>query len=281
MCANWTYVETTELLTIRTEAEIIRQLSGTVRDAVVYEQIKIKMQQHGFSREKAQVISKLKALKKKIHQVRDHNGRSGSGRLDWPYFDLSYSVWGPSHSANPVALLGSMAASPCRNDEQETTVEVAASSCTVVSTVASSSETVEAISRESNSESPQPPPAKKARKRQSRTDLIMKEVKDLFLDMDRDFEEREHVRLAEQREYENQLRREASQAREEELAKQMTMLRELQDTQNRFLGEILSRMPAPAPTPYYVPARQARFQQSTSENTDNHLFNPLPSLQLE
>lgn len=283
MCANWTQVETTELLNIRAEAEIIRQLSGTVRDAVVYEQIKIKMQQRGFSRQKAQVISKLKALKKKFHQVLDHNGRSGSGRLDWPYFDLCYSIWGTSHSANPVALLGSMAASasPCRADEQETTAEVAASSCTVVSTVASSSETVEAISRESNSESPQPPPAKKARKRQSRTDLMMKEVKDLFFDMDRDFEERERVRLAEQREYENQLRREASQAREEELAKQMTMLRELQDTQNRFLGEILSRMPAPAPTPYYVPTRQACFQRSTSENTDNPLFNPLPSLQLE
>ncbi|XP_067290966.1 uncharacterized protein zgc:174877 isoform X6 [Pseudorasbora parva] len=147
--------------------------------------------------------------------------------------------------------------------------------------VASSSETVEAISRESNSGSPQPPPAKKARKHQSSTDLIMKEVKDLFFEMDRDFEERERVRLAEQREYENQLRREASQAREEELAKQMTMLRELQDTQNRFLGEILSRMPAPAPTPYYVPSRHARFQQSTSDNADKHLFNPLPSLQLD
>ncbi|XP_059417102.1 uncharacterized protein LOC132152352 [Carassius carassius] len=318
MCANWTQVETTRLLTIRAEAEIVRQLSGTVRDAVVYEQIKIKMQQRGFSREKAQVITKLKAVKKKFHQVLDHNGMSNSGRLDWPYFDLCYSIWGTSHSANPVALLGSMAVSPCRNDEQETTAEVAASSCTVVSTVASSSETVEAISRESNSgelhnyaimylaglfvlclpcitcflqvtkprcfvflESPQPPPVKKARKHQSRTDLIMKEVKDLFFEMDRYFEERERVRLAEQREYENQLRREASQAREEELAKQMAMLRELQDTQNHFLSEILSRMPAPAPTPYYVPARHARFQQSTSDNTENGLFNPLPSLQLE
>ncbi|XP_059381387.1 uncharacterized protein LOC132116519 [Carassius carassius] len=207
MCANWTAVENTELLTIRAEAEIVRQLSGTVRDAVVYEQIKIKMQQRGFSREKAQVISKLKALKKKFQQVLDHNGRSGSGRLDWPYFNLCYSIWGTSHSANPVVLLRSMAASPCRNDEQETTAEVAASSCTVVSTVAFSSETVDAISRESNSESPQPPPAKKARKRQPRTDLIMKEVKDLFFEMDRDFEERESVRLAEQKEYENQLRR--------------------------------------------------------------------------
>ncbi|KTF82514.1 hypothetical protein cypCar_00045638, partial [Cyprinus carpio] len=180
--------------------------------------------------------------------------------------------------------LGSMASSPCRNEEHETSAEldnsavVTTSSYTSVFTVVSSSETVEEISRESNSVSPPPPPAKKARKHQSRTDVIVKEVKDLFFEMDRDFEKRERVRLAEQREYENRLRREASQAREEELAK----LRELQDTQNRFLREILSRMLAPAPTPYYVAARHARFQQqSTSDNTENCLFNSLSSSQLE
>lgn len=103
--------------------------------------------------------------------------------------------------------------------------------------------------------------------------------------MDKDFEERERVRLEKQREYEKRLRREASQAREEELAKQM--LRELQETQNHFLSEILRRMPAPAPapTPYYVPARHARFhEQSTSDNTENGVFTPLSSssfLQLE
>ncbi|KAF4103612.1 hypothetical protein G5714_016495 [Onychostoma macrolepis] len=132
---------------------------------------------------------------------------------------------------------------------------------------------------------PSTTPAKKARKRQSRTYLIVKEVKDLFFEMDRDFEERERVRLAEQREYENRLRREASQAREEEMAKQMAMLRELQETQNHFVSEILRRMPAPAPAPHYVPACHARFyQQSTSNNTENSSFTPLSSssfLQLE
>ncbi len=101
--------------------------------------------------------------------------------------------------------------------------------------------------------------------------------------MDRDFEERERVRLEEQ--YEKRLRGVASQAREEELAKQMAMLRELQGTQNHFLSEILCRMPAPAPTPYYVPARHAHFhEQSTSDNTENGVFTPLSSssfLQLE
>ncbi len=156
MCANWTAAETTELLSIRAEAEIIRQLSGTVRDAVVYEQIKNKMEQRGFSRAKSQIIGKLKSLRKKFHQVLDHNGKSGSRRLDWPFYDLCYNIWGTSHSVNPVALLGSMDLSPCRSEEHESSEEqansaVVAAPCTVVSTVSSSPETVEDMYRESNS----------------------------------------------------------------------------------------------------------------------------------
>ncbi len=40
MSANWTEVETRELLAIRAEAEIVRQLCGTVRDALVYDRIR-------------------------------------------------------------------------------------------------------------------------------------------------------------------------------------------------------------------------------------------------
>ncbi|KAK2915752.1 hypothetical protein Q8A67_000126 [Cirrhinus molitorella] len=217
-------------------------------------------------------------LRKKLHQVHDYNGKSGNGRVDWPYYDVCYGIWGTSHSANPVALLSSM-------DSEEVSAELASSEAAASSTTSSSVpafgtslETMEEISREIHSESPQPPPAKKAKKRLSRTEIIVKEVKDLFFEMDRDFEERERVRLAEQRQYEERLRREASQAREEEMAKQMSMLRELQETQNRFLGELLCRMPAPAPTHYYVPPYNACFHNlSTSEDTENSTFTPLSS----
>ncbi len=104
------------------------------------------MEQCGFSRAKSQIISKLKSLRKKFHQVLDHNGKSGSGRLDWPFYDLCYNIWGTSHSANPVALLGSMDLSPCRSEEHESSEEqansaVVAAPCTVVSTVSSSPQT--------------------------------------------------------------------------------------------------------------------------------------------
>nr|XP_055074660.1 NADPH oxidase activator-like [Misgurnus anguillicaudatus] len=294
MSANWSEIETRELLSIRAEAEIVRQINGTVRDALVYERIKEKMHERGFMRKKSQVISKLKTLRKKFHQVHDSNNKSGSGRLDWPFYDLCYTIWGTSHSANPVALLGSMESS-FNSGEEEVTPELACSGDIASSSSSSSSPSASTCASspvlspniENRSECPQPPPAKKAKKSLSRTQLIVKEVKDLFLEMDRDFEERQSLRLAEQREYEERLRREAQQAREAELATQMSMMRELQESQNRFLSELLRRMPSsspsptpspsPSPTPYYVPPRRSTLMYpstSTLEDMDNTVFRP-------
>lgn len=103
-------------------------------------------------------------------------------------------------------------------------------------------------------------------------------LKQLWKRRRRNFEERERVLLAEQRECEERLRRESSLAREDELVRQMSMLHKLQETQNRFLGELLCHMPALAPTHYYVPPRYTRFNiPSTSEETENSTFTPLSS----
>lgn len=61
---------------------------------------------------KGKSVSKLKNVKKKFHEVNDHNRGSGRGQLDWPYFDLCQNIWGLSHSANPVSIQGSLNATP-------------------------------------------------------------------------------------------------------------------------------------------------------------------------
>lgn len=60
MTGNGKDVETNESLIIRSEDEIIRQLNGTVRDAVVYETITLKLKEGEVLREKTQIINKLK-----------------------------------------------------------------------------------------------------------------------------------------------------------------------------------------------------------------------------
>lgn len=122
MAGNWGDSEVRELLTLRAEAEINRQFSGTMKDGPLLERLAKCLNERGYVRDKTQVTTKLKALRKKYHQVNDHNNRSGRGRLEWPYFALCQSIWGASHSTNPVCLISSL-------DESTEDAGEASSSC--------------------------------------------------------------------------------------------------------------------------------------------------------
>ncbi len=41
-------------------------------------------------------------------KINDHHKQSGSGRISWVYFDFCQSIWGSSHSTNPIALTSSL-----------------------------------------------------------------------------------------------------------------------------------------------------------------------------
>ena len=91
---NWGNSEVCELLTLRLEDEINSHFSGTVKDGPWLKQVAKRPNERGYMRDKTQVTTKLKALRKKNHQANDHNYRSGRGRLEWPYFALCQSIWG-------------------------------------------------------------------------------------------------------------------------------------------------------------------------------------------
>ncbi|KAG7246297.1 hypothetical protein CRUP_028775 [Coryphaenoides rupestris] len=100
MSSNWGDDEIRELLALRADDEIHRRITGTVKDGPLLETLTRRHRQRGFSRDKAQVTSKLKGLRKKFHQVNEqhHHGGGGGGgdsvRLEWPYFDLCQAIWG-------------------------------------------------------------------------------------------------------------------------------------------------------------------------------------------
>lgn len=118
MTGNWKDSETKELLTIRSEEEIIRQLNGTVRDAVVYEKITQKLKERGVLREKTQIINKLKSLRKKFYQINQAPGQLG--KSDWPYFDMCHYIWGGGRCANPVSSLSPLEPDPSEHDAETT-----------------------------------------------------------------------------------------------------------------------------------------------------------------
>ncbi|XP_075049836.1 uncharacterized protein LOC142109724 [Mixophyes fleayi] len=105
---HWMEEEVRELLNVRGEEEIRRQVTGTVKDATVYYNIAKILTQRGIKRTQQQVLNKLKSLKKQYTKVHDHNRRkSGAERMDWPFYDQCNMVFGHSPLTNPIALSSS------------------------------------------------------------------------------------------------------------------------------------------------------------------------------
>uniref|UniRef100_A0A1A8LD14 Si:ch211-174j14.2 n=2 Tax=Nothobranchius pienaari TaxID=704102 RepID=A0A1A8LD14_9TELE len=110
MSTNWTDSEIRDLLTVRGDMIIMKSIQGTARDSVTYDRLITKLRDLGTHRSKQQAISKLKALKRRYHEVCDHNRRSGNDRMEWSYFDLCEAIWGAQKTTNPAVVRGSMAA---------------------------------------------------------------------------------------------------------------------------------------------------------------------------
>lgn len=91
---NWQENEIKELLSIRGSESIRNQITGTVKDSVVYSRITKLLAERGVYRSHMQVISKLKALRKqyiKYHQLQIRNRR-----VDWPFYEQCHRVFSSS-----------------------------------------------------------------------------------------------------------------------------------------------------------------------------------------
>ncbi len=108
MSSNWSDNAIKALLLIRADDDICHHLRGIVSDAVTYDKITNSLREQGIHRTKSQVISKLKTLRLTLMKINDHYKQSGSGRISWVYFDFCQSIWGSSHSTNPIALTSSL-----------------------------------------------------------------------------------------------------------------------------------------------------------------------------
>lgn len=101
---NWTDTETRALLYIRQDEEISRQISGTVRDSLIYAEISRLLRAQGIHRTKRQVTTKLKTLKQKFLKIHQHHKNSGHGRVYWSYYDPCKSIWGSNRSTDALTL---------------------------------------------------------------------------------------------------------------------------------------------------------------------------------
>ncbi|XP_078110677.1 uncharacterized protein LOC144520661 isoform X2 [Sander vitreus] len=99
---NWQENEIKELLIIRGSEAIRDQMTGTVKDSVVYNRMTKLLAERGVYRSHMQVISKLKALRKQYTKYHQQKTRCGSDRVDWPFYELCHRVFGNASVGNPV-----------------------------------------------------------------------------------------------------------------------------------------------------------------------------------
>lgn len=99
---NWQENEIKELLTIRGSEAIRNQITGTVKDSVVYNRMTKLLAERGVYRSHMQVISKLKALRKQYIKYHQQKTRCGSDRVDWPFYEQCHRVFGNVPVGNPV-----------------------------------------------------------------------------------------------------------------------------------------------------------------------------------
>ena len=97
---NWQENEIRELLTVRGLEAIRHQMTGTVKDSVVYNRMTKLLAERGVYRTPMQVISKLKALRKQYNKYHQQKIRFGS--VDWPFYEQCNRVFGYAPAANPV-----------------------------------------------------------------------------------------------------------------------------------------------------------------------------------
>ncbi|XP_026223537.1 uncharacterized protein LOC113167279 isoform X2 [Anabas testudineus] len=91
---NWQENEIKILLSLRGSEVIRNQITGTVKDSVVYQRMAKLLAERGVYRTHMQVISKLKALRKQYMKHHQQKTRCGSDRVDWPFYEQCHRAFG-------------------------------------------------------------------------------------------------------------------------------------------------------------------------------------------
>lgn len=99
---NWQDNEIRELLRLRAQERFRVQITGTVKDAVVFSTITRLLAQQGIHRSRDQVITKLKGLKKQYRQYKELN-KGRRNRSLWPFFEEADRAFGDHSPLEPSA----------------------------------------------------------------------------------------------------------------------------------------------------------------------------------
>ena len=86
--ATWSDEDVFKLIDLWGEDSIQVQLETCKRNKWVYEKIAAQMKEAGYDRSADQCREKAKKLKGEYRKVKDKQGKTGTGRINWKFFDV-------------------------------------------------------------------------------------------------------------------------------------------------------------------------------------------------
>ncbi|XP_071759265.2 uncharacterized protein LOC139914764 [Centroberyx gerrardi] len=258
---NWRDNEIIELLSIRGREDIRTQITGTVKDSVVYNRMVRLLAERGVHRSHMQVVSKLKTLKRQYAKAHQQKARCGIDRTNWPFYEQCHSVFGNSAVVNPVRRPGTPTATPTAtpsptppacSEYQEVEVHLWDEASEeekkpILAPVEEDEEEQEQASASDSLQSPGctvPPKKKKKTKTEQTADLLSTMMFNQLTEMDAAMEAQEDARLQRLMDHERELQ---NSLMTQLMAMQERISRENHERQLQLMDRLLSRLPAPSP----------------------------------
>lgn len=104
---QWSTAEVICLISLWGEQSVQDKIKGSYRNKSVFEDLSAAMAEQGFKRSWLQCQRKIKSLKSKYKEVKDHNNKSGNGRITFQFYQQMDSILGDKPSVNPINVLDS------------------------------------------------------------------------------------------------------------------------------------------------------------------------------
>ena len=120
---TWADKEIKALLTIWGDSKLQEELDGAVRNKVVFQRIAKMLREQGYERDWKQCRAKVKNLKTKYREIKDHNGETGRGRKTCKFYKELDRILGHRPASVPSSLLDTGDSSSTLVESQESEEE--------------------------------------------------------------------------------------------------------------------------------------------------------------
>ena len=85
--AVWTDTEVQALISVWSDSTVQNELDGAVRNKLVFQKVAQRLREKNVNRDWKQCRDKVKNLKTKYREVKDHNAETGRGRQNYKFYE--------------------------------------------------------------------------------------------------------------------------------------------------------------------------------------------------